>query len=46
MGLQDFEVHVRDKTETRGLEMVFLVKIPETIASVISKFFQGEPNEI
>ena len=46
MGLQAFEVQVCAKAETRGLDMTFLVKVPQAIVSVISKLFQGEPNKI
>ena len=46
MGLQAFEVQVCAKGETRGLEMAFLVKVPQAVPSVISQLFQGEPNGI
>ena len=39
MELQAFEVQVCAKAETRGFEMVFLVKIPQAIISVISQLF-------
>ena len=46
MELQAFAVQVCAKTETRGREMAFLVKISSTIVSAISELFQGEPNGI
>ena len=46
MGLQAFEVQVFAKAETRGLEMVFLAKVPLAVVSVISQLFQGEPSGI
>ena len=46
MGLQAFEVQVCAKAETRGLEMAFLVKVPQAVVSVISQLFQGEPSGI
>ena len=44
MGLQPFEVCVCAKAETRGLEMAFLVKVPQAVISDISQLFQGNPN--
>ena len=46
MGLQASEVQVCTKAETRGLEMAFLVKVPQAVVSVISQLFQGEPSGI
>ena len=46
MELPAFEVQVGAKTETRGLEMAFLVKISSTTVSAISQLFQGEANWI
>ena len=44
MELQAFEVQICAKTETRGLEIAFLVKAPQAVVSVISQLFQGEPS--
>ena len=41
-----FKVQVCAKTETRGLEMAFLVRFSLSIVSAISQLFQGEPNGI
>ena len=41
MELQPFEVQVCVKTETRGLELTFLVKISQTIVSAISQLFKA-----
>ena len=41
MGLQASEVQVCTKAEARGLEMAFLVKVPQAVVSVISQLFQG-----
>ena len=41
--MRAFEVPVCATTETRGIEMAFLVKISWTIVSAISQLFQGEP---
>ena len=46
MELQVFEVQVCAKTETRGLNVAFLVTVPLAIISVISKLFQGDSNGI
>ena len=44
MELQAFEVQICAKTETRGLEMAFLVTVLYAILSVISELAQGDPN--
>ena len=46
MELQAFEVQVYAKAKTRGLEMAFLLKVPQAVVSVISQLFQGEPSGI
>ena len=35
MGLQAFEVHICAKTETRGLEVAFFIKVTWSIVSVV-----------
>ena len=46
MELQAFKVQVCAKTETRGLEMAFLVQISQTIVSAMSQLFQDVLNGI
>ena len=46
MELQAFEVQVCEKAETRGLEMAFLVKVPQAVVSVTSQLLQDGPSGI
>ena len=45
MELQAFEVQVCAKAETTGLEMAFLVKVPQAVVSVIPRLFQANQVE-